>query len=266
MQIAMIGFTVLASAACFFYTLELMNKDQKKDSFPDEYGDFILPLFKNKNRVLGKIFITKNELIGYFENIPTPVLGREYVEQNINPLKGEEIVSLFLWVDYVGLLTIQTSDNRYGKTLSKLGGGSPQDLNYQLDFWFNSDRVKLIPGLTIADILKLVEFNFVQRRWLPGYLPEDYKKALEGLPWTDVSLITEDFDLPSTKSYANAPGNPRWFLEMSEILKGREIGRDRVEFLGKAKNFEKIMIERETNSFINELRKINKAGLNLYEN
>lgn len=266
MQIAMIGFIVLASAACFFYTLELMNKDQKKDSFPDEYRDFILPLFKNKNRVLGKIFITKNKLMEYFENIPTPVLGREYVEQNINPLKGEEIVSLFLWVDYVGLLTIQTSDNRYGKTLSKLGGGSPQDLNYQLDFWFNSDRVKLIPGLTIADILKLIEFNFVERRWLPGYLPEDYKKALEGLPWTDVSLITEDFDLPSTKSYANAPGNPRWFLEMSEILKGREIGRDRVEFLGKAKNFEKIMIQRETNSFINELRKINKAGLNLYEN
>lgn len=262
----MIGFIVLASAACFFYTLELMNKDQKKDSFPDEYRDFILPLFKNKNRVLGKIFITKNKLMEYFENIPTPVLGREYVEQNINPLKGEEIVSLFLWVDYVGLLTIQTSDNRYGKTLSKLGGGSPQDLNYQLDFWFNSDRVKLIPGLTIADILKLIEFNFVERRWLPGYLPEDYKKALEGLPWTDVSLITEDFDLPSTKSYANAPGNPRWFLEMSEILKGREIGRDRVEFLGKAKNFEKIMIQRETNSFINELRKINKAGLNLYEN
>lgn len=266
MQIAMIGFIVLAYAVCVFYTLELMNKDQKKDSFPDEYGDFILPLFKNKNRVLGKIFITKNELMGYFENIPTPVLGREFVEQNINPLKGEEIVSLFLWVDYVGLLTIQTSDNRYGKTLSKLGGGSPQDLNYQLDFWFNSDRVKLIPGFTIADILKLVEFNFVQRRWLPGYLPEDYKKALEGLPWTDVSLITEDFDLPSTKSYANAPGNPRWFLEMSEILQGREIGRDRVEFLGKAKNFEKIMIERETNSFINELRKINKVGLNLYEN
>lgn len=266
MQIAMIGFIVLASAACFFYTLELMNKDQKKDSFPDEYRDFILPLFKNKNRVLGKIFITKNKLMEYFENIPTPVLGREYVEQNINPLKGEEIVSLFLWVDYVGLLTIQTSDNRYGKTLSKLGGGLPQDLNYQLDFWFNSDRVKLIPGLTIADILKLIEFNFVERRWLPGYLPEDYKKALEGLPWTDVSLITEDFDLPSTKSYANAPGNPRWFLEMSEILKGREIGRDRVEFLGKAKNFEKIMIQRETNSFINELRKINKAGLNLYEN
>ena len=239
------------------FVMMLFQIFPKKDSFPDEYRDFILPLFKNKNRVLGEIFITKNELMEYFENIPTPVLGREYVEQNINPLKGEEIVSLFLWVDYVGLLTIQTSDNRYGKTLSKLGGGSPQDLNYQLDFWFNLDRVKLIPGLTIADILKLVEFNFVQRRWLPGYLPEDYKKALEGLPWADVSLITEDFDLPSTKSYANAPGNPRWFLEMSEILKGREIGRDRVEFLGKAKNFEKIMIQRETNSFINELRKIN---------
>ncbi len=263
MQAIMIGFIFLAFVVYFLNFFRIFSK---KDSFPDEYGKFILPLFKNKNRVLGKIFITKNELIGYFENIPTPVLGREYVEQNINPLKGEEIVSLFLWVDYVGLLTIQTSDNRYGKTLSKLGGGSPQDLNYQLDFWFNLDRVKLIPGLIIADILKLVEFNFVQRRWLPGYLPDDYKKALEGLPWTDVSLIAEDFDLPSTKSYANAPGNPRWFLEMSEILKGREIGRDRVEFLGKAKNFEKIMIERETNSFINELRKINKAGLNLYEN
>lgn len=263
MQIAMIGFIFLAFVVYFLNFFRIFSK---KDSFPDEYGKFILPLLKNKNRVLGKIFITKNELMGYFENIPTPVLGREFVKQNINPLKGEEIVSLFLWVDYVGLLTIQTSDNRYGKTLSKLGGGSPQDLNYQLDFWFNSDRVKLIPGLNIADILKLIEFNFVERRWLPGYLPEDYKKALEGLPWTDVSLITEDFDLPSTKNYANAPGNPRWFLEMSEILKGREIGRDRVEFLGKAKNFEKIMIERETNSFINELRKINKAGLNLYEN
>lgn len=54
--------------------------------------------------------------------------------------------------------------------------------------------------------------------------------------------------------------------EAIKAVKGREIGRDRVEFLGKAKNFEKIMIERETNSFINELRKINKAGLNLYEN
>lgn len=31
MQIAMIGFTVLAYAACFFYTLELMNRDQKLD-------------------------------------------------------------------------------------------------------------------------------------------------------------------------------------------------------------------------------------------
>ena len=43
--------------------------------------------------------------------------------------------------------------------------------------------------------------------------------------------------------------------EAIKAVKGREIGRDRVEFLGKAKNFEKIMIERETAHFFNELRK-----------